>query len=280
MVGRRMHRRLVRLHIERDDHAHRGFCKAGPGKCSARQRQGFVGIAAALAADSQRQMPWMIDEPVRGVRIGLVGDGDASVGIGRDRQAGARQPVRRAVQRHAVTRHQIGHEPGCMRRVGQHITLGRRIERDAEPDIARRRDRGLDAERIGRLARQIVGAAMPAQKRHDRTAIVGNGDHRRLRLLVRKHRCQQPHQRPGGHHRDKRPAIAVKRAQMIARIVEKQIGPVGAHALARAMHRAADRFGNPARDRQPRFAQDHNDGLGRAHDPVSSTGDGQASSPL
>jgi hypothetical protein len=35
-------------------------------------------------------------------------------------------------------------------------------------------------------ARQVVGAAMAAQQRHDAAAVLGKGDDRRLGLLVRQ----------------------------------------------------------------------------------------------
>ena len=63
-------------------------------------------------------------------------------------------------------------------------SLGRLVEAVEELAVGRGGDGGRAAEGFGELAGQAVGAVMAAEQRHDRSAVLRDGEHRRLVVLV------------------------------------------------------------------------------------------------
>ena len=76
---------------------------------------------------------------------------------------------------------------------------GRRpIEREAEPQIARRGDRRDTAKCSGQLTGDGVGAMMPAQQWHRGRSVLGERDDRRFDVLVIEERRQCADKDAGG----------------------------------------------------------------------------------
>ena len=98
----------------------------------------------------------------------------------------AGKPIRAGTDTRRRAANQRRHDRLGILRVRQRVTLGRRIECDTEAHVARRRHRRDNAECRGNLARQIIGAMMPAEQRHHRRPIFGNGQQRWLGALVGK----------------------------------------------------------------------------------------------
>ena len=108
----------------------------------------------------------------------------------------------------------------------------------------------MAAERRGDRARQVVGAAMAAEQRHDRRAVLRHRDNRRLLALVGKERREHADQDAGGADADDRSAFGKQRAEVSRRI-------------ARDMHLAADGVGGEVRGRRARLRQRNEDRLHR-----------------
>src|SRR5690606_37707373 len=60
---------------------------------------------------------------------------------------------------------------------------------------------------LGKVAGEVVGAVMAAEQRHDGTAIMGDGEHGRLGMLVAERRGKQADEDAGSADADDRPAF-------------------------------------------------------------------------
>ena len=110
--------------------------------------------------------------------------------------------------------------------------------------------------------RQIVRPVMPAQKRHDGRAILGNSNHRRLRHLVREQRCNKPDHRAGCHYGNDRAAGRKQRLNLRPRLVEQPVGRGDTHPRPGKL--TPDGVRDGAASRSGLFAQDDDGGSGHA----------------
>ena len=111
---------------------------------------------------------------------------------------------------------------------------------------------GDAAERCGDPARQVVGAVMAAEQRHDDAAVLGDGDDRRLGALVGQERA------PGcgsGCRRRKTPMIgspAANRPRRCARDIVEAHGRLGDARRIAVQRRIGQRGDEALRERQRR----------------------------
>lgn len=166
-------------------------------------------------------------------RIGprdAVGDQHAELGaLGPVRGAGA-QPICGA--KLVGERDRTAGEQGRRNRfrrldIGDAPARRRLVERETEPQIARRRDRRDAAKRRGEMAGERVGAAMPAEQRDRDRSVLGHRDHRRLVALVGDQRGKKADQDAAGADADNRPALDERQRKAIVEAV------VGLVAFAR-----------------------------------------------
>ena len=113
----------------------------------------------------------------------------------------------------------------------------------------------MGAGERGYGAGKRIGAAMAAQQRHDRRAILGNGDDRRLGALVGDERRHRADQYPGGAQADDRRAGGEERGDVRHGLGVVRVGRDAAlerrvEARARQMIRQApgERDGARAKD--------------------------------
>ena len=131
-----------------------------------------------------------------------------------------------------------------MLRIGQAPAVGRVVEGDPEAQVARGRDRRRNAEQLRDAARQIVGPPVAAQERHDRAAVLGHGDDRRLGALVAEQGGQRTHQHPGGADPYDRPAGLEQLAQVRRGFGKHHLGGLG--PAGQAVHLGAAQIGRQA----------------------------------
>ncbi len=147
----------------------------------------------------------MVDEnPVR-ARLGPFGDPNDQLRLLGQGQVAVFQPIRRTLKGDTGTREQGRREvlmvPGvCETPAGRWV-----VERETETQFAGRGEGRRHAEQVAQAAGQPVGAPVAAQQRHDRAAVLGDGQHRRLAGLVADQRRQRADQDPGGADADDRP---------------------------------------------------------------------------
>ena len=78
------------------------------------------------------------------------------------------------------------------RGIGKGPAGGRGVEGEAEAGVAGGGDGGRDAELGGDLSGERVGAAVAAEQRDDRGAVLGHRDHRRLGASCRRDGGRRP----------------------------------------------------------------------------------------
>ena len=110
-----------------------------------------------------------------------------------------------------------------------------------DAETASRLQAQLGVYQIGDAAGQAVGAAMAAQERHHRAAVLGERHDRRLGALVRDDRRQGAHQHPGGADAEDRPAGLEQRTQVRRGFLEAGVRARG--AAGQAVHLGAGQFG-------------------------------------
>ncbi|KGW79234.1 hypothetical protein Y046_3854 [Burkholderia pseudomallei MSHR2990] len=176
------------------------------------------------------------------------------------RQRDIVEPARIAFDARAFAREQIGHEALARVEIGERVAFGRVQHARAEAQFAARRDRGRDAERVGDLARERVGAREAAQQRHDRAAVLGDGEHGRLRALVGEARRDAANRDAGREQRDDRRAARIQLAQMRAELGEREVrlGAPGERVHPRAVEARLD----PARGLERARPEYHDRGRG------------------
>ena len=130
--------------------------------------------------------------------------------------------------------------------VGQRPAFRRLVQRQPEGRVAGRGHRGCHPQSSSDLARQPVGAMMPAQERDHRRAVLGHSEDRRLVALVAQQRRQGPDQDAGGAHAHDGDAVAEQALEMRHQLLEADVGGAcrtGRGMDARARQRLAQAFG-------------------------------------
>ena len=202
--------RLGRLQVQRD-HAGDGLrSEAGLGERRHDERLELLGRGVALAADAQGECLRVVGEVVRGRLTRFVGDLDGQAGIVGEGQPAGCEPAREAAR--------IDEAAGRTFEQGRHEGLGavgmgeakarwRGVEGDAEAAVAGGGDDSLGTDRCGQAFGERIGAAMPAQQRHDEAPGLVDDQHRRLLPLVGEERGQQANDDARGGDGDDRPAF-------------------------------------------------------------------------
>ena len=142
---------------------------------------------------------------------------------------------------------------------------GRLVESDAEAPVAGGGDRRGGADRIRDAPGQLDPAPVPPEERHRERPVVGDGDDRGLRPLVREGRCHRPHQDPGrADPYDGAPRLE-EPADVAGRVREPHVGVAG--PLPESVHlRAAEGVRYPARESAAlRGDRNHRDTLLQLH---------------
>ena len=109
---------------------------------------------------------------------------------------------------------------------------------------------------VGNQARQIIGTMVTAQKRHDRLAILGECNHRRLGALVCESRCEKADQRTGRHDGDDGTACVKEFTHMRLGIWEYQVS--AADPCLGAMHLTVNQRRNLRGQQQGSLGQNEN----------------------
>lgn len=224
-------------------------------------------VAQALAVDIPIAIAQRDDDAARmdqqRVRVAtrrMRRDADHARRVRVARQRDIVEPARIAFDARAFAREQIGHEALARVEIGERVAFGRVQHARAEAQFAARRDRGRDAERVGDLARERVGAREAAQQRHDRAAVLGDGEHGRLRALVGEARRDAANRDAGREQRDDRRAARIQLAQMRAELGEREVrlGAPGERVHPRAVEARLD----PARGLERARPEYHDRGRG------------------
>ena len=244
-----MDRGLIRLELDRDHAGDRLACKRTPGQRCLDQTHDLLGFDPPLAADPERQDLRVQHQAMGRSRLVPVGH-QQRAGTARTEPGAARgQPVggtRLQAERHVLARQQgAGHNLGGGW-IARRPTGRRPVERQAEAEVARGRDRSLAALRPGDRQRQLVGPPMTAEQRHGEAAVVGQRHDRRPGPLVAEQGRQDPDQDAGRADADDRARARVEVAKQGREVV---IGlEVGSPVRARPVQRAAGQRGlAPAR---------------------------------
>ncbi len=216
------HGRLVGLQVDRGDERDCGFGKSRFGERAAQKRDRLARIGATLAADADGETARMEDECLR-VPLGRASRRDeADCAVRVERNAAFGEPRRVAFEPRRRSGEKRGHHRLRVVRVRKRPAFRRRVERDAETIVAGGGDRRMAAERFGEAAGKVVCAAMAAEKRHDRGAVLGDGDDRRLLALVGKERRQDADQDSGGADADDGPAFEKECADLSGGVRSRQ----------------------------------------------------------
>ncbi len=265
VIRQRVDGGLVGLEIEGKHPGNRGRGNVRVPQRRIDQLRQFLRRGAAFAPHPDRDAGRVIDQvaPIAGSPVRRRGDPQRPAQIAGNVRVGDKGR-QRIVQPHRLARQQIGGEGFHVVRVGQRPPGGRIVERRPEAHVPGRGDGGRHAKRRRNIGRQIVGAMMPAQQRHDGRTVLRHGDHRGLRRFVCQRRGQQADQDPGGADADHRRAGGEQRAQMIAGVVENNVR-VG-HATREPVDRAAgnSRFCTPRRIHAA-GTEHKNGGFGHVH---------------
>ena len=232
VFSQRLNRRLVGLDVDRIDARHGPLGQVLRRQGLARQGDDLLRRRAPLAADPQGQDGGMVDQPVHGPRIDPIGRAKCQRARRTDRQVALREPRGLALQAHPRSREKTSREVFVMLRVTQFPTRRRRIQSDTETAVAGRGDGRAHIQDLADAVRQVVGAPVSAQQRHHRRAVLGQGQDRRLRMLVVEKGRQGPHQDAGGADSHHRPPGGEEAAQVLGGPVESHVCIVGAPGQA------------------------------------------------
>ena len=222
-LGQPMQRLLVGLEIDGKDAGDGFFREAGRKNRIVDEFHEFLGRHAALTADTDGDRTRVVDEVLDVSFQAGEGNGDLQFSgeVGIDPRFG--KPGRLSHDPNRFTGEHFRHEGFDMLRVDQFPARWRIVERDPETEIARRCDGRRHAEGLAKCSRDVIGAMMAAQKRHDRAAVLGQRDHRRIVTLVGKPGRQCTDQNSCGTDADDSDAVLEQAAQMAGHIVERRI---------------------------------------------------------
>ena len=137
-----------------------------------------------------------------------------------------------ALQATPFSGQQPGHERLAVMRVREHPSGRRLVERDLPAALAGGGDRGGDAQRRAQAAGERVGAAVAAEERHHRAAVLRDGDDGGFPALVGERGCQGPDQDAGRAHADDVRTRGEQPAQLGADVVELDVGARNARGVA------------------------------------------------
>ena len=240
--AQRMHGRLVRLDVDREDPRQRMHGQAGACKRALDQTFELARRSAALATHPQRESPPVehqgvfvtgirgIGHPHRERRVGYpsrerrIGYPSREWCVGSELDPRTLQPLGLPLDTARFSGQQPGHERLVVMRVREHPPRRWVVQRDLPAGLAGGGDRGRHAQRLSHSTAERVGAAVAAEQRHDRAAVLRHGDDRRLLALVGEHRRQGPDQDTGGAHPHDVGPIGEQSAHLDSDILEPNVG--------------------------------------------------------
>ena len=161
---------------------------------------------AALAAHPGNQRSWPVDQ-VRG-EIGAFARCDLDGTSRGNRVARLGQPRRVAFKCNGRAAKQSRHGGLCRFGIPQHPAFWRFVEAEGEARVGGCGERRDAAETGCDFASEPVSTVMAAEQRHDMRAVLRDGDHRRLVVLVVEEWREQADQNAGRTDADDRCAFA------------------------------------------------------------------------